>query len=185
MSRSTKLAYLLRHDEKTYDFPHTGWRTIDDLCVNHGYTFDEILDIVRNDRKGRFEFNDERTLIRAVYGHSVDVFPDLIESPPPPILYHGTSIVSVDRIISEGIKKMSRNFVHLSSSIIEAVEVGSRHGKPVILEVNAAKMAEDSIRFWKARNDTLWLTEYVHPSYMSLLKDEDVNASNHMLSKSF
>ena len=33
------------------------------------------------------------------------------------------------------------------------------------------KMVDDGIRFWKARNNTLWLTEYVNPSYISTLKD--------------
>ena len=73
--------------------------------------------------------------------------------------------------MEEGLKKMSRNHVHLSTSMMEALEVGSRHGKPIVLEIDVLKMADDGIRFWKARNNTLWLTEYVNPSYISTLKD--------------
>lgn len=170
MSRSTKLAFLLRHDS-TYPFTQDGWRTIEDLCENHSYTLQEITCIVDTDTKGRLEFNSDRTCIRAVYGHSVDVFPDLIEARPSSLLYHGTSVDKVEKIMEEGLKKMSRNHVHLSTSMMEALEVGSRHGKPIVLEIDVLKMVDDGIRFWKARNNTLWLTEYVNPSYISTLKD--------------
>lgn len=172
-SRSTKLAYLLRHDD-TYNFSCAGWRAIEDLCTNHEYTLDEIHTIVEKDNKGRLELSTCGKYIRAVYGHSVDVFPDLIEDTPPSTLYHGTGIHCLDSILKTGIDKRGRNYVHLSISMTVAFEVGSRHGKPIVLEVNALKMAEDGIRFWKARNNTLWLTEYVNPSYISTLKDVEL-----------
>ena len=84
-SRSTKLAYLLRHDD-TYNFSRAGWRAIEDLCTNHEYTLDEIHTIVEKDNKGRLELSTCGKYIRAVYGHSVDVFPDLIEDTPPSTL---------------------------------------------------------------------------------------------------
>ena len=139
MSRSTKLAFMLRHDS-TYPFTQEGWRTIEDLCENHSYTLQEITGIVDTDTKGRLEFNSDRTCIRAVYGHSVDVFPDLIEARPSSLLYHGTSVDKVEKIMEEGLKKMSRNYVHLSTSMMEALEVGSRHGKPIVLEIDVLKM---------------------------------------------
>lgn len=173
MSRSTKLAYLLRHDD-TYEFTHDGWRTIEDLCENHSYTLQEIIDIVERDTKGRLEFNSDKSCIRAVYGHSVDVFPDLMECPPPDILYHGTAVSALDKIMHEGLKKMSRNHVHLGTDIMEALDVVSRHGAPIVLEIDAAKMRNDGIKFLKARNNSLWLTEHVPSMYISTLKDIEI-----------
>ena len=170
MSRSANLAYLLRHDKK-YDFPHNGWRSLKELYVNYGYNVEELENIVNSDKKGRFEFDDLKTCIRARYGHSVDVFPDATEESPPDTLYHGTSSLCLSPIMTKGICKMNRRYVHLSTSIDEALEVGARHGLPILLEIDTTKMREDGIRFWKARNNSVWLTEHVPPQYISTLKD--------------
>ena len=43
--RGKRLAFLLRHD-RNYPFDEHGWREISDLITHHGYTMDELKEIV-------------------------------------------------------------------------------------------------------------------------------------------
>ena len=88
---SHDLSYLLRHD-RTYTFETGGWRSVENLVREHGFTFEQLCDVVANDAKGRFEFNDGKTKIRALYGHSVPVEMNYARCTPPEPLYHGTSM---------------------------------------------------------------------------------------------
>ena len=77
-----KLAFLLRHDSN-YDFPKDGWRTVENLVTECGYTKEEIEEIVATDNKGRYEYNEDHTAVRARQGHSVMVDVGLKEMEPP------------------------------------------------------------------------------------------------------
>lgn len=163
--RSCTLSYLLRHD-KTYDFLEHGYRDVADLVNNHGYTKEELSEIVETDDKGRFEFfDDKRLLVRARYGHSVDVDVELPEAVPPAVLYHGTAKHFVESIQQQGILKKSRLYVHLSATIEEAIKVGKRHGELVVLEIDARRMSKDGIKFFRSRNG-VWMTEFVDAKYI-------------------
>jgi len=62
--------------------------------------------VIATDPKGRFE-RDERadeTVIRAAYGHSVDVDMDATDGAVPDTLYHGTAPRNLDAILSEGLQ---------------------------------------------------------------------------------
>lgn len=163
--KSIELAYLLRHD-KEYGFDKHGWREVDDLIKNHGYTKEMLEDIVETNSKKRYEFSEDRKRIRARQGHSVNVDVELEEKLPPDILYHGTVESVVPSIKKEGIKKQSRLHVHLSADVATAVTVGARrNGKNVVLSVDTKKMREDGIKFYQSRNG-VWLTDYVDPKYL-------------------
>lgn len=86
---SHDLAYLLRHD-KTYTFETGGWRSVENLVHKKGFSFNQLCDFVVNDSKGRFEFNEDKTKIRALYGHSVLIDMNYACCTPPEILYHGS-----------------------------------------------------------------------------------------------
>jgi putative RNA 2'-phosphotransferase len=60
---------------------------------------------------------------------------------------------------------MGRHHVHLSADPETATRVGARHGKPVVLEVAAARMAADGHRFYVSDNG-VWLTDAVPPHYL-------------------
>ncbi|HEX8465461.1 MAG TPA: RNA 2'-phosphotransferase, partial [Abditibacterium sp.] len=75
----------------------------------------QLEEIVRDNDKQRFGFNDDRTKIRANQGHSVEVDLGLEPQIPPAILYHGTGAQNRDLLLSEGLKKMRRQHVHLST----------------------------------------------------------------------
>lgn len=48
--RGKRLAFLLRHD-RNYQFDEQGWREISDLITHHGYTIDELKEIVETNNK--------------------------------------------------------------------------------------------------------------------------------------
>lgn len=61
---------------------------------------------------------------------------------------------------------MNRNHVHLSADFKTAKQVGSRHGKPIILKINCEQMVKEEIQFFLSENG-VWLTDYVHPKFIS------------------
>lgn len=165
-NKSKRLAYLLRHDRK-YQFDANGWREVSELTEKHGFTFEDLCVIVDANNKQRFEFSEDMQYIRARQGHSIHVDVELEECVPPPILFHGTAEHSVNSILKEGLKSQNRLYVHLSSTMGTAINVGKRHGAPVVLKVDAQKMFKDGAKFYLSRNG-VWLTDYVATEYLSL-----------------
>lgn len=162
--KGKQLSFLLRHDTE-YRFDEHGYREVQDLVQNHGFTNDEIVELVETNDKQRYEFNDDKSKIRARQGHSVNVNVDLKETLPPDVLFHGTATRFLDSIREKGILKMSRNYVQLSEKIDTAMEVGGRHGNPVVLGVDTKTMREDGIKFYLSNNN-VWLTEFVDSKYI-------------------
>ena len=162
------LAFLLRHD-KLYDFDEHGWRKVCDLVEHHGFSHDELVYIVANSNKQRFEFSEDGLFIRARQGHSIAVDVELEEATPPEYLYHGTVATNVPSIMEKGLAPMNRQYVHLSVDKSTALKVGSRRkGDVVVLKVAAHKTWEDGHRFWLSRNG-VWLVESVPPKYLDLI----------------
>ncbi len=156
--RGCRLSYLLRHN-KSHALEFGGWRSIDDLIHEEGFTHDELCDLVAKDVKNRYEINSDRTKIRALYGHSVPMNLDFKCSTPPSVLYHGTS-KDADIAILDGLVPRARNYVHLSTSPDSAAQVGTRHGAPVIIRIDAGKMAEEGYEFYNPTGD-VWLVREV------------------------
>ena len=164
IQKGKRLSYLLRHDQ-SYSFDAHGYREVSDLIQNNGYTMEELLEIVATNNKKRYEFNDDKTKIRARQGHSVNVNVDLRECVPPEILYHGTATRFLDSILKNGINKGTRLHVHLSPDEETAVRVGERHGSPVVLRINARQMHDDGHKFYLSNNG-VWLTDFVALNYL-------------------
>ena len=122
--------------------------------------------IVAEDEKQRYSFNEDKTLIRANQGHSIPVDVELEEQQPPEILYHGTGEKYVASIDAQGLIPKSRLYVHLSRDEETANKVGSRHGKPVIYKVNSGDMYRDGYKFFCSVNG-VWLTNEVPVKYLS------------------
>lgn len=172
---SVFISLVLRHrpDAANISLDEHGWANVDELIrgiSDTGRTINmELLEeIVRTDNKQRYSFNEDKTLIRANQGHSIPVDVELEEKQPPQYLYHGTAERFLDAIMAEGLKPMSRLYVHLSKDAETAVKVGKRHGKPVVLKIKAEEMEKDGIRFYLSRNN-VWLTKYVDKKYIELI----------------
>lgn len=166
VKKGKHLSFLLRHDTE-YQFDKHGYREVKELIKNHGYTKAELIELVETNDKQRYEFNNDKTKIRARQGHSINVDVELKETTPPDVLYHGTATRFLDSIMKTGINKMSRNYVQLSNDIDTATTVGSRHGTPIILKVDSRKMSDDGIKFYLSNNN-VWLTEYVDTKYIEI-----------------
>ena len=122
IKRGKKLSYLLRHD-KSSAFDEHGWREVNDLVANHGFTMEELREIVATNNKQRYEFSEDMMRIRARQGHSIQVDVELEEAIPPDVLYHGTAKEYADSIMKQGILKGKRLYVHLSTTIETATKV--------------------------------------------------------------
>ena len=156
---SHDLSYLLRHDN-TCKLETGGWRSVENLVHEQGFTFEQLCDLVANDSKGRFEFNNDKTKIRALYGHSVPVEMNYARCTPPEILYHGTSMNADAAIAEVGLKPRSRNYVHLTSDNDAALETGARHGDPVAIHVKALEMFHEGYEFYNPVKN-IWLVREV------------------------
>ena len=170
------ISLVLRHKPETIGIAldEHGWADVSELIngINRseGHTLDMGLleEIVRTDEKQRYSFNEEHTLIRANQGHSIPVDVELEEKIPPDILWHGTGEKYVSSIDAQGLISKSRLYVHLSSDMETARKVGSRHGKPVIYEIDCRGMAKDGYHFFLSANH-IWLTKEVPVRYLKKL----------------
>lgn len=108
--------------------------------------------------------------IRAAQGHSTaQVSMNLAPQTPPDVLYHGTATRFLDSIMQQGLQAGARHHVHLSANRETAVKVGQRHGKPVVLRVDAAAMHQAGRAFYLSANQ-VWLTEAVPPQYLAVVE---------------
>jgi putative RNA 2'-phosphotransferase len=67
-------------------------------------------------------------------------------------LYHGTAGRFLNSIRQQGLTRQRRQYVHLSPDPETAVEVGRRHGSPVVLKINAKAMYRDGFVFYISEN---------------------------------
>ena len=171
---SKYMALILRHEPEVIGITldEHGWAKVDEFIEGIGrtYSFDmETLErIVAEDNKQRYSFNDDKTLIRANQGHSINVDVELKEGVPPEFLYHGTGEKFVASIDEQGLIPKSRLYVHLSLDEATAKTVGSRHGKPVIYLVKSGEMHRDGFIFYCSVNH-VWLTKEVPLKYLEKL----------------
>ncbi len=165
------IALVLRHkpEELGISLDKHGWANVQELIegIQRKQYFDmEMLEeIVRSDNKQRYSFNEDKTLIRANQGHSVQVDVELEKKIPPEILYHGTATKYEASIDVQGLIPKSRLHVHLSKDIETATNVGKRHGKPVLYKVLAGRMQEAGYDFYQSVNG-VWLTDKIPPEYL-------------------
>lgn len=168
------LSLILRHNPSAVgiEIEHDGaWadteKLISAINTGSGYMIDmETLEkIVAEDEKQRYSFNEDKSRIRANQGHSIDVDMGFTEKVPPEILYHGTAERFVPSILSEGLKKGQRQYVHLSKDVETASKVGIRHGTLHIFRVLTGEMYRQGYKFYCSSNG-VWLTGHVPPEFL-------------------
>ena len=168
---SKYISLILRHkpDVIGITLDEHGWANVDELIAGvsktHPLNMSMLEQIVAEDEKQRYSFNEDKTLIRANQGHSIPVDVELEEKEPPEILFHGTGEKYVDSISKEGLIPKSRLYVHLSADEETAVKVGQRHGKPVVFKVKSGEMHRDGFKFYCSVNG-VWLTKSVPVEYL-------------------
>lgn len=169
---SKYMSLILRHKPEVIGIglDEHGWANVNDLISgikkdNHGFSFELLEEIVKTDNKQRYSFNDDKTLIRANQGHSIPVDVELEVKRPPEFLYHGTGEKYTESIDKIGLIPKSRLYVHLSKDITAAEQVGKRHGKEIVYQVNAGQMYKDGYKFFLSVNN-VWLTKEVPVKYL-------------------
>ena len=171
IKRSKLLSLILRHDPGAFGLTldEAGWLDVSSLLKAVSYmSFEDLEEIVTNNDKKRFEFNEDRTRIRASQGHSIEVDLGYEEREPPETLYHGTSNRLIDLIFeSGGLHKMERHHVHLSADLDTALRVARRRTSPVVLTVRASAMHANGFKFYLSTNG-VWLTDTVPKSYLTV-----------------
>ena len=168
------LSLVLRHkpEHAGLTLDEEGWCRVNELlegCALHGHRMSrgELEVIVAENDKKRFEFSDNGRKIRARQGHSIKV--DLKYQPqiPPDLLYHGTATRFLDPIKQLGLIRGARQHVHLSVLVETAAKVGERHGKPVVIPVEAREMHNAGFPFYFTANQ-VWLVDAVPTQYLKL-----------------
>jgi putative RNA 2'-phosphotransferase len=168
------LSYVLRHqpDSIGITLDREGWTDIASLIAaanKAGKRLDrKLIEIVvaTNDKK-RFAISEDRLRIRAVQGHSTDrVDISYVRKTPPEFLYHGTATRFLEAILKEGLRSGSRQYVHLSQDAQTATAVGQRHGRPVVLQIEALRMHGQGFEFYQSENG-VWLTLQVPVAFIT------------------
>jgi putative RNA 2'-phosphotransferase len=164
------LSFILRHKPESFNLKldRNGFCFLQDILKILQDRFkdldnDSLLELIKKDSKGRFEVTGD--LIRARYGHSIEVVPIEDPSEPPEFLYHGTTPDKIIKILKFGLKPMNRQFVHLSITKEDAYKVGLRHtSRPVVLKILAKKVYRNNIKFF--RESDVFLVRYIPPKFI-------------------
>jgi putative RNA 2'-phosphotransferase len=166
---SKALSHALRHEPWLYELEldDQGWTSLDAVLAALREDRAEWRDLSRADvermiessSKRRHEVSGDR--IRALYGHSVPGKLRRERAAPPAVLFHGTSPDAAKVILHDGLRPMSRQYVHLSVDTAVAREVGRRKSRtPVLIEIDAREAYEVGVAFYEG-NDKVWLADFV------------------------
>lgn len=136
------LAFLLRHDKEAFEdgsIDKHGWRQVSELA-ELGYNHSLLDEIVSTNNKQRYEYSVDRRKIRARQGHSIPVDVVLKETTSLDILCHGitTMILRTAYYLASGTPYTSLQKKET------AVNVGFRHGKPLVIKIDCYKLLADS-----------------------------------------
>lgn len=175
------LALVLRHDPEKFgvEMDINGWvstRELSDAIQRerrryHWLRGRHFEAIANADTKGRYQV--EGGMIRATYGHTLDLDLDLPTDDIPEELYFPCEPSEVDTLIQFGITPGDRKHVHLSRSISNAMEAGHvRIDRPAILEVDTVRAIADGHTIYRA-GTTVFLMENVPGEYLYKVDEND------------
>ena len=176
---SRLMAFHLRHDpavERSTD----GFVSVEKLTdiirrKVHWVKPHHIREVAVFDTRSRYELKGE--LIRARYGHSVDVKLDLPEADLD-VLYYAAVPAASAQILSEGLKPVDRKMVHLSATIDNALEVGRSHVEnPVMFAVDAQLAKKMGVRIFRA-SDRVYLAQSIPRECIKPLETKQISRQN-------
>ena len=128
--------------------------------------------IIETDPKGRYQFYGG--MIRATYGHSIDVNLDDLPLAEIDIFYYPVTEEEIDLILEGGLHPVDRKKVHLSGSIEKALEAGRvRAEEPMILRIDGEKARTDGIMIYHAGKD-VYITDKIDAKYISKVEETEI-----------
>jgi putative RNA 2'-phosphotransferase len=168
------LTGILRHFPDRYGLtmdPH-GWVPLPAIVravsqkhpAYHWLRVTHLVAIAETDAKGRYEVRDD--LVRATYGHTLDVDLDLPTENIPDYLYFPVTEAEAAIVLEVGLKPSDRKRVHLSRTAEDARAAGSvRTPEPVILEVDTRKARDNGLVIMRA-GKTVFLVDQVPSEFL-------------------
>lgn len=170
LSSSKFLSLVLRHDPAAIglELDPGGWANVAELlakmaAAGHHLRPEDLAEIITTNEKKRFVVEGGR--IRAQQGHSIDVELGLSPMAPPEELFHGSAEKNRESILKNGLHPAARQHVHLSHEAATALQVGSRHGRPLIFVVASGAMHSAGHAFYLSGNG-VWLCDRVPPEFI-------------------
>lgn len=131
-----------------------------------------IIALIETDPKGRYQSSTD--LIRATYGHTIDLDLRLPTDNIPDRLYYPTTEEEADIILETGLKPSDRKMVHLSKTYADAYNAGRvRTDTPVILEIDAKRAMESGMEIQRAAR-TVYLIGEVPAQFLSKAEEHEV-----------
>lgn len=178
-SLSRIIAGALRHfpDKLQLGMDGHGWVEISQLIRAIGIgrsgfnwlRLHHIQALVATDPRRRYQIDGG--MIRAKYGHSIDVNLDDLPVADADEFFYPVTEEEADIVLENGIHPIDRKKVHLSTTIEKAVEAGSvRSDHPLILRVDGAKAREEGVEIYQATNDVC-VTEEIGAVFLSQVED--------------
>ena len=182
---SKLMSLILRHTPSKFNIAlsRDGFVAISELVAKiqqktnlSWVTEKHIRAVAELDQKGRFEIKGD--LIRARYGHSKSLNIEIeYEEVPlnklPSVLYHGTVESNLPSILKFGLVPMRRKFVHLTSTVEDALTVAYRHkkgdDKVVLLKIDTKKLLSLGYRILRA-SEKIFLVAKVPSEAISIIK---------------
>ena len=180
-SLARRLALVLRHAPEKFDLEMdiNGWIDLKDIIRQfkgsnkrryHWLRPHHFRAISETDPKGRYEVRGN--MIRATYGHTVEIELDLPTDNIPGSLFFPCAPDEAENLLEVGLRPSGRAHVHLSANIRSAAEAGHVHHKlPSLLEVDTARMVASGDTIWHA-GVTVYLADDVAAEYLSVIPND-------------
>ena len=131
-----------------------------------------IIALIETDPKGRYQSSTD--LIRATYGHTIELDLRLPTDNIPDHLFYPTTEEEADIILETGLKPSDRRLVHLSKTYTDAFNAGRvRTDTPVILDIDARGAIESGLEIQRAAR-TVYLIGEVPAEFLSRAEEQEV-----------
>lgn len=173
---SKLLSWILRHgaNEENIPIDTNGYIDVEVILKNKRFigkkfTLNEIKSVVTNDRKQRFALDalpDGKMLIKANQGHSMAnvqmILTKIDDASKLPIAVHGTYYRFWEKIKAEGLKRMTRNHIHLTErDRFSGDTSGFRSSSEILIYVNVSLAMAEGVVFYRSANNVI-LTEGIN-----------------------
>lgn len=144
---SKALSYHLRHSPALHR-DGEGWVDFNEVigAISPQVSLAELEYVATHPLEPRFEIRAGK--IRARYGHSHGISgserTSQLLSNRPKFAYHATGVSAFESIVelSQGLKPMRRQFVHLGSDLSETHSIGTKRGQFILLRVDLSTLSE-------------------------------------------
>ena len=177
-SLSRIIAGALRHfpDKLGLIMDGKGWVEISELIEaigtgRSGFNWlraHHVEALVATDSRGRYQIDGG--MIRATYGHTIDVSPDDLPLAELDKYFYPVTEEEADMILEGGLHPTDRRKVHLSGSLEKAIEAGKvRTDDPLILKIDGKKAKKDGLKIYHAGTN-VYITEGIDAKYISKVK---------------